>query len=107
MTNVNYLSDRIGLKWNAERWHMIIIILPVRDLQKTASLPLPLYPLLSSARPVSLLKYLCLFVYFYDFASMHKSVNVRQTTTDDGRWQADGGRDLITCSDKDTTDRTT
>lgn len=54
-----------------------------------------------------LLKYLCLFVYFYDFASMHKSVNVRQTTTDDGRWQADGGRDLITCSDKDTTDRTT
>lgn len=52
MTNVNYLSDRIGLKWNAERWHMIIIILPVRDLQKTASLPLPLYPLLSSARPV-------------------------------------------------------
>lgn len=54
-----------------------------------------------------LLKYLCLFVYFYDFASMHKSVNVRQTTTDDGRWQADGWRDLITCSDKDTTDRTT
>lgn len=33
---------------------------------------------------LSLLKYLCLFVYFYDFASMHKSVNVRQTTMGDG-----------------------